>query len=61
MCGCSATTNGHCVNCNPSSFLGYDNPGNFLANPLPIKFPNTNGANCSTSTEYIDVSKINLS
>ena len=55
MCGCSATTNGQCKNCNSSSFLGYDNPQNI--SPLSSIAPGSDGTNCSLKTEYVDVNK----
>ena len=56
MCGCSATTNGQCKNCNSSYFLGYDNLKGVSYKPLATNAPNTNGINCTSNTEYTDVS-----
>ena len=53
MCGCSATTNGQCINCNSTYFLGYDNPQSI--SPLSPIAPDTDGTNCSINNEYIDV------
>ena len=68
MCGCSATTNGQCINCNSSYFIGYDNPtgiqvyyyssSSISSSSLPTTAPSTNGASCSITTEYTDVSTI---
>jgi len=56
MCGCSATTNGRCINCNSSYFLGYENLKGVSNQPLATNAPNTNGINCTSNTEYTDVS-----
>ena len=60
MCGCNATQSGQCKNCNSSYFFGYDKPGSISSISFPTNAPNTNGLNCSTNTEYTDVSKINF-
>ena len=54
MCGCDATTNGQCKNCNSSLFSGYDNPQ--TVSSLPTTAPNSDGESCSLSREYVDVS-----
>ena len=57
VCGCSSTTNGQCKNCDSSHFLGYDTTI-YSDFSLLTRAPDTNEANCSTKTEFIDVSLI---
>ena len=58
VCGCCAS--GQCINCNSSYFIGYDNQLSISSWPILTTAPNSNGAICSTNTEYTDVSKINV-
>lgn len=57
-CGCSV--NKQCSYCNSNDFAGYFNMNPNSIYPNITNATNTNGMNCSSNTEYVDVTILKI-